>query len=92
MFFFYWFRLSEPGSFCQKAYGERDIEKIGMLVNDLVVVEAKAVQELHPPDQAEPITHLELYDRRLRHFINFNVVLLKDGFRRIVNNRHYANK
>jgi GxxExxY protein len=67
------------------------IYKIDMLINDLVIVEAKAVQELHPIDQAQLITHLKLYDRRLGYLINFNVVLLKDGFRRIVNNWHYQN-
>jgi GxxExxY protein len=65
--------------------------RMDMVVNDLVIVESKAVSALHPIDQAQLITHLRLYDRRLGYLINFNVVLLKDGFKRIVNNWHYQN-
>ncbi|GAA4330242.1 GxxExxY protein [Flaviaesturariibacter amylovorans] len=65
--------------------------RMDMLVNDLVIVEAKAVQELHPIDLSQLLTHLRLYDRRLGYLINFNVTLFKDGFKRVVNNWHYQN-
>ncbi len=35
---------------------------------------------------AQLLTYLKLSDRKLGSLINFNVALLKDGIRRIVNN------
>lgn len=59
-----------------------------LLVNDAIIVEIKAKEALHPVDEAQVLSHLRLMDLRLGLLINFNVVLLKDGVRRVVN--HYS--
>jgi len=57
-----------------------------LLVEDLIVVEIKSVETLAPIFTAQLITYLKLADKRLGYLINFNVPLLKDGFKRVVNN------
>jgi GxxExxY protein len=51
-----------------------------------VIVEVKAVEELHPVHTAQLITYLKLTENRLGLLINFRSALLKDGIRRIANN------
>ncbi|MEK7225593.1 MAG: GxxExxY protein [Bacteroidota bacterium] len=58
---------------------------IDLLVKKEIIVEAKAVEEFHPVHEAQIISHLKLTDKRLGYLVNFNVVRLKDGFRRFVN-------
>lgn len=59
--------------------------RIDMLVEDQVIVELKAVTELHSIFDAQLITYLRLSGRRVGLLINFNVPRLKDGIlRRIV--------
>ncbi len=59
--------------------------RLDLLVEDQVVVELKAVSEMHPIYEAQLITYLRLSGRRVGLLINFNVPLLKDGItRRIV--------
>ena len=58
--------------------------RIDMLVDESVVVEAKAIEVLHPVHEAQLLTYLKLSGYRLGYLINFNVVLLKDGIRRFV--------
>jgi GxxExxY protein len=59
---------------------------IDMLVEDSVVVELKAVEELHPVHEVQLVTYLKLSGKKLGLLINFNVKTLKDGIRRKVNN------
>ncbi len=59
--------------------------RIDLLVEDLVIVEIKAVDGLAPIHQAQLITYLKLSGKRLGLLINFNVPRLKDGIRRIAN-------
>ncbi len=49
-------------------------------------VELKCKDALHPVDEAQLLSHLRLLNLRLGILINFHVVLLKDGIRRLVNN------
>jgi len=60
--------------------------RIDLLVEDLVIVELKAVDTLAPIHQAQLLTYLKLSGKRLGLLINFNVVHLKDGIKRMVNN------
>ena len=55
------------------------------LVEKLVIVECKSVKEVHPIDMAQSLTYLRLSKLNLGLLINFNVILLKDGIKRIVN-------
>lgn len=57
---------------------------IDILIEDEIVVELKAVESLMPIHQAQLITYLKLSNRKLGYLINFNVELLKQGFKRIV--------
>lgn len=59
---------------------------IDILVEDEVIIEVKAVDVMHPVHEAQLISYLKLAGKKLGFLINFNVVLLKDGFRRKVNN------
>ena len=59
--------------------------RIDLLVDDLVVIELKAVQEMHPVFAAQCRTYVRLANKRLGFLINFNVPLLKDGLKRIAN-------
>jgi GxxExxY protein len=55
-----------------------------MIVEDCVIVEFKSVDVMHPIFDAQLITYLKLTGIRLGFLINFNVVHLKDGIKRIV--------
>jgi GxxExxY protein len=55
-----------------------------MIVGDCVIVEFKAVETMNPVYDAQLITYLKLTGIRLGFLINFNVVHLKDGIKRIV--------
>lgn len=59
--------------------------RIDLLVEDLIVVELKAVAELLPVHEAQLLSYLKLSGRRVGLLINFNVRLLKNGIRRLVN-------
>ncbi len=59
--------------------------RIDMLVDDLVIVENKAVDELSPIHQAQLLTYLKLSDRHLGFLLNWNVKLMKDGIKRVAN-------
>lgn len=55
-----------------------------MVIEDSVIVEFKSVDTMHPIFDAQLITYLKLTGIRLGFLINFNVVHLKDGIKRIV--------
>lgn len=59
---------------------------IDILVENEIVIELKAVEILLPVHEAQLISYLKLTDKRLGFLINFNVPLLKQGFKRFVNN------
>lgn len=58
--------------------------RLDMLVEDCVIVEFKSVESMNPVFDAQLITYLKLTGIRLGFLINFNVVHLKDGIKRIV--------
>jgi GxxExxY protein len=57
-----------------------------IVVENRVVVELKCKDSIHPVDEAQLLSHLRLLDISVGLLINFQVVLLKDGIRRMVNN------
>jgi GxxExxY protein len=59
--------------------------RIDLLVKNLVVVEVKAIDALTNVHTAQILTYLRLGDYRLGLLINFNVTLLKNGIKRIIN-------
>ena len=58
--------------------------RLDILVDSLVIVETKAVDQVNPVWQAQVMSHLKLTKRKLGYLINFNVPLIKDGIKRIV--------
>lgn len=60
--------------------------RLDLLINDLVIIELKAVTELAPIHQAQLTTYLKLSKKSLGFLINFNVPLIKNGIRRIAHN------
>jgi GxxExxY protein len=60
--------------------------EIDLLVEDEIIIENKSCENIIPIFTAQVITYLKLYNKCLGYLINFNVPLLKDGFKRIVNN------
>jgi len=60
--------------------------KIDILVEKEIIIELKSVDTLLPVHQAQIISYLKLADKRMGFLINFNVPLIKNGFRRFVNN------
>jgi GxxExxY protein len=53
-------------------------------VDGVVVVEVKSVDAPAPVHEAQLLTYLRLSERRLGFLINFNVVLLKRGVKRMI--------
>lgn len=60
--------------------------RIDLLVEDSVIIELKAIDRLMPVHEAQLLSYLRMSDLRLGLLINFNVRLLRDGVRRVVNN------
>jgi GxxExxY protein len=69
-------------------YEEVEIDagyRMDMLVGNKLVVEVKAVEALNDVFMAQILTYLKLSKCKLGLLINFNVVLLKDGVKRVIN-------
>lgn len=56
------------------------------LVDGKVIIECKAVQELTLIDQAQLLNYLKITKLQVGLLINFNVLILRDGIKRLVNN------
>lgn len=59
--------------------------RIDMLVADCIVIENKSVQALVPIHEAQLLTYMKLSGCRLGFLVNWNVPLIKDGIKRMVN-------
>ncbi len=59
--------------------------RIDLLVEDIVVVEIKAVETVAPVHRAQLLSYLKLSGRPLGLLLNFNVVLMKHGIVRMRN-------
>ncbi len=57
-----------------------------LVVDDRVVVETKCKDALHAVDDAQLLSHLRLLNISVGLLINFHVVILRNGIRRLVNN------
>lgn len=72
--------LAYKGIAIGKAY------ELDLLVENEIIIENKACESLSPIFMTQLITYLKLYNKKLGYLINFNVPLLKDGFKRVVCN------
>jgi GxxExxY protein len=57
-----------------------------LVIEGRVALELKCKEALHPVDEAQLLSHLRLLNIPVGLLINFHVVLLKDGIKRMVNN------
>jgi GxxExxY protein len=57
-----------------------------LVVENRVIVETKCKDVLHPVDDAQLLSHLRLLNIPVGLLINFHVVILKNGIKRLVNN------
>jgi len=60
--------------------------RIDMLIENKIIIENKAVERLLPIHEAQLLTYLKMKGCRLGYLINWNVPILKDGIKRMVNN------
>lgn len=69
-------------------YGDQQLEvgyRVDLWVEDLIIVELKAVEKLQPVHTAQLLTYLKLAQLNLGLLANFNVKHFKNGFKRIIN-------
>ena len=56
-----------------------------LIVNQCVLIELKSVESLQPVHSKQTLTYIRLADLQIGLLINFNVPLLRDGIKRLVN-------
>ena len=59
--------------------------RIDELVDNLVIIENKAIDSILPIHMAQLITYLKLKNCKLGFLINWNVKLIKNGIQRVAN-------
>ena len=62
--------------------------RLDLLVEDAVIVELKCVEALLPIHSAQLLTYLRLGNKSLGLLLNFNVVHLREGIKRVLNNKY----
>ena len=70
-------------------YKNQEISKefrIDILVENEIILEIKSSEKTLPVYEAQIISYLKIAKKKLGFLINFNVPLMKDGFKRFVNN------
>lgn len=60
--------------------------RMDMIIEDEIVLELKAVEQMLPLYSAQLLSYLKLGDKRLGLLLNFNVPVMKQGIKRVVNN------
>jgi len=58
--------------------------RLDVLVEDLIICEFKAVEEMNPVFEAQIMSYLKMAQKRLGFLINFNVPVIKNGIKRII--------
>jgi GxxExxY protein len=58
--------------------------RLDVLVDDLVICELKAVDQVNPVWEAQLLSHLKMTEKRLGFLINFNVPVIKNGIKRLI--------
>jgi len=61
--------------------------RLDILVGNCLVIELKAVEALHPIHKTQVISYLKVTGYELGLLINFNVIVLKDGIQRVIQNK-----
>jgi GxxExxY protein len=58
--------------------------RLDVLVEELIICELKAVDQVNPVWEAQILSHLKLTGKHLGFLINFNVPIFKNGIKRFV--------
>ncbi|MDX6191428.1 GxxExxY protein [Flavobacterium sp. Fl-318] len=61
--------------------------RLDLLIEDSIIIEIKAVEQVNPVWEAQIISHLKILDKDLGFLINFNVPLIKSGIRRFIHTK-----
>ncbi len=89
-----WHKITKSGLYVEKekpmplVFEEIKLEcgyRIDLLVENKIVIEIKSVEALNDIHLAQTLTYLKLGRYRLGLLMNFNVVRLKDGIKRVIN-------
>ena len=59
--------------------------RIDLLVNDEVVIELKSTDKMEPIHHAQLLTYLKLSNKRFGLLLNFNVSVMRQGIKRLLN-------
>lgn len=62
------------------------VYRLDLIVENQVIVEIKSVESLNPIHSVQLLTYLKLANCKLGLMINFNVLHLKEGIKRVANN------
>jgi len=62
------------------------VYRLDLIVENQVIVEIKSVESLNPIHSVQLLTYLKLANCKLGLLINFNVLHLKEGIKRVANN------
>ena len=60
--------------------------RMDIVIEDLVIVEIKAIERILPVHEAQLLSYLKIYNKKVGLLMNFHVPILKSGLKRIVNN------
>ncbi|OXG07770.1 GxxExxY protein [Flavobacterium araucananum] len=61
--------------------------RLDLLIEDSIIIEIKAVEQINPVWEAQIISHLRLLNKDLGYLINFNVPLIKSGIKRFIHTK-----
>ena len=59
--------------------------RLDIFVENSIVVEVKSVELLHDIHLAQVLTYLKVVNRRVGLLLNFNVIRMKEGIKRVIN-------
>ncbi len=62
------------------------VYRLDLIVENQVIVEIKSVESFHPIHSVQLLTYLKLANCKLGLLLNFNVLHLKEGIKRVANN------
>jgi GxxExxY protein len=68
-------------------YEEKKLDlgyRVDLLVDNKIIIEIKSVEAINPVHLAQLMTYLKLSQCRIGFLINFNVVSLRDGIKRVI--------
>ncbi len=86
--------LNRKNIFCKEnvplkiIYKGEELDKVffvDILVDDRLILELKAIENILPVHKSQLLTYLKLSNKKMGLLINFNVPFLKDGITRLIN-------